>query len=96
MIIHFNDVSHPCHLGSDYQESNAGRHCAVQDLQIGDTVLPINAKDGAENLHVKFLQLFEVHLVLTSGPTYIWERRNNHNLIDFPLCGDTNVYSILI
>ncbi|XP_025026314.1 dedicator of cytokinesis protein 2 [Python bivittatus] len=34
--------------------------CVIQDLHVGDMVLPMNAEDAAENAHVKFLQLFRV------------------------------------
>lgn len=55
-------MTYSTHLVSDNQElSVAGLH-AIQDLQVRDTVLPINAKVGAETVHVKCLQLFDLPL----------------------------------
>lgn len=46
-------MSHLLHLGN--QGFNAGGLHVIKDLQVGDTVLPMNTKDGVEGLHVKFL-----------------------------------------
>lgn len=51
MVIHCDDMSHPSHLMSD----NQGLDTMTQDLQFGSTLLPPNAKDGTESMHVKFL-----------------------------------------
>lgn len=49
-VIHFDNLMIRL-SGSDNQGLSAGGLCKIQDLQIGDTFLPKNAKHGAESSH---------------------------------------------
>lgn len=81
-VISCDDISHSFHLGSDIFRDSMLVDCA--DLQVGDTVLPINAENGVACTYVKFLQLLVAPLALMSpGLTFIEERRDKHNSVDF-------------
>lgn len=46
IVIHYSDVSHPPHWVSDNQGISAGELHAIQDLQVGDMIMPTDAKSG--------------------------------------------------
>lgn len=48
-----DDMPYQSYLGSDNQGFRAGG----QDLQVGDTILSMYAKNGVESTHGKFLRL---------------------------------------
>lgn len=51
--INSDNMPYQSYLGSDNQGLKAGE----QDLQVGDTVLSMYAKNGVESTHGKFLRL---------------------------------------
>lgn len=51
--MHSDDMSHSFHQGSENQGLHAGGLHTIQNLQVGDTVLATNSKDGADSMHVK-------------------------------------------
>ena len=54
-LLHLNHVSNPSKLGLDDGGLYAGGLSLIEDLQIGDVVLPPDSQDGAERLHVEEL-----------------------------------------
>lgn len=63
----------------------------MQDFQVGDTVLSTNAEDGAETVHVTFLQLLDIPLVQSPGLRFLEEVRDSHSSVDYQLCGHVDV-----
>lgn len=59
----------------------------IQNLQVGDTVLPTNSKDGTEGIPVKISLLFDVELRIHIH----LERKGYSQLCRFYLCCDMNV-----
>ena len=62
VTVHSNDMPHPAKLSLKQHSFNAGGVGALQDFQIGDTVLPGNSYDGAEGTHVEFFKLLYLYI----------------------------------
>ena len=62
-LLHSNHVSNPSKLGLDDGCLNAGGLSLIEDLHIGDVVLPPDSQDGAESLHVEELQFLDMPVI---------------------------------
>ena len=94
MVFHPDKVSHPSQLGFDEYGFNAGTLCTVQDLKVCDTVLPSDAKYGAEGTHVKVLQLLNMAVVQSPSLTSMQERGQDYSYANFQLRRKANVIMI--
>jgi len=56
-------MPHPSELGLEQLGINAGRVSMVQDLQVGDAILPAYSQNGSEGSHVGILQLLDVSAI---------------------------------
>ena len=54
MIVHPDDISHPWQLDLDEYDLSPGKLCTVQDLEVCDMVLPVDANYGTKALIRKF------------------------------------------
>ena len=63
MIIHPDDIFHPSQLDLDEYGLNPGTLCTVQDLEVCDMVLLVDANYGTEGTHTKVLQLLNMPVV---------------------------------
>ena len=64
---------------------------SVQDLKIGDLVLPADAEDGTKSTHIEWFQLLAVPAVQRPGVTPIKKRCENNGTVDLALCGEWDV-----
>lgn len=55
VIVHLDDISCSSELGFKDQGFNIGGFCMVKDLKACDPILPFDAQDRAQALHVKVL-----------------------------------------
>ena len=62
--------------------SNAGGRCLIEDLQIGDVVLPPDSQDGAESSHVEEIQFLDVPAIQSLHLTTIEKEGKNHGIVD--------------
>lgn len=85
--IHSDDMSQSSYQGFDNEELHAGGLHTIQNLQVGDTVLPTDSKDGAESMPVKISLLFDVELRFHIN----LEKKGYSQLCRFYLCCDMNV-----
>ena len=67
-------------------ETDAGGVCTVQDLKIGDAVLPDNSEYGTKSWHVERLQLLDVSTIQCLRFTTVEEGGENHSIVDFQFC----------
>ena len=81
-LLHSNHVSNPSKLGLDNGGLYAGGLSLIEDLQIGDVVLPPDSQDGAESSHVKELQFLDMPAIQCPRLTTIEEGGNNHGIVD--------------
>ena len=85
------DVSRPTKLGFEEHRFNACCLGSVQDLKIGDLVLPAEAKDGTKRRRRKLLQLLDVPLVQRPGLRPLEKRCENKGTVDLELYGESDV-----
>ena len=71
MIVHPDDISYPSQLDLDEYGLNPGTLCTVQDLEVCDMVLPVDANYGTEGTHTKVLQL--VNMPVVQCPSLIFK-----------------------
>ena len=76
-LLHLNHVSNPLKLGLD-----DGGLSLIEDLQIGDVVLPPDSQDGAESSHVEELQFLDMPAIQCPRLTTIEEGGKNHGIVD--------------
>ena len=81
-LLHSNHVSNPSKLGLDDGGFYAGGLSLIEDLQIGDVVLPPDSQDGAESLHVEKLQFLDMPAIQCPRLTTIEEGGKNHGIVD--------------
>ena len=85
-LLHSNHVSNPSKLGLDDGGLYAGGLSLIEDLQIGDVVLPPDSQDGAESLHVEELQFLDMPAIQCPRLTTIEEGEKNHGIVDLQFC----------
>ena len=56
-LLHSNHVSNPSKLGLDVGGLSAGGLSLIEDLKIGDVILPPDYQDGAEDPHMYIIQV---------------------------------------
>ena len=76
-LLHSNRVSNPSKLGLD-----DGGLSLIEDLQIGDVVLPPDSQDRVESLHVEKLQFLDMPAMQCPHLTTIEEGGKNHGIVD--------------
>ena len=81
-LLHSNHVSNPLKLGHDDGGFYAGGLSLIDDLQIGDVVLPPDSQDGAESSHVEELQFLDMTAIQCQRLTTIEDRGKNHSIVD--------------
>ena len=91
MVLHSDNMSRRTKMGFQERFVNASGLATVQNLYIGDSVLPADVKEGAKGAHVKLLQLFVVPAVQGPYLTPVEKRSENHNIVYFQLCGEAHV-----
>ena len=82
-LLHSNHVSNPSKLGLDDGGLYAGGLSLIEDLQIGDVVLPPDSQDGVESSHVEGLQLLDMPAIQCPRLTTIEEGGKNNSIVDF-------------
>ena len=82
-FFHSNHVSNPSKLGLDDGGLYAGGLSLIEDLQIGDVVLPPDSQDGAEGLYVEQLQFLDMPAIQCPRLVTIEEGGKNHGIVDF-------------
>ena len=85
-LLHSNHVSNPSKLGLDDSGLYAGRLSLIEDLQIGDVVLPPDSQDRAESSHVEEFQFLDMLAIQCPRLTTIEEGRKNHGIVDLQFC----------
>lgn len=96
MIVHPDDISHPSQLDLDEYGLNPGTLCTVQDLEVCDMVLAVDANYGTEGTHTKVLQLVNLPVVqcpslifihvLYSMCQHAWKKRLNRTVASMQPC----------
>ena len=81
-LLHSNHVSNPSKFGLDDGGLYAGGLSLIEDLQIGDVVLPPDSQDGAESSHVEELQFLDVPTIQSPHLTTIEKGGKNHSIVD--------------
>ena len=76
-------MPHPSKLGLDEHGLDAGGVCTVQDLKIGDAVLPVDFEYGTKSSHMGRLQLLDVSTIQCPRFTTVEEGGENQNIVDF-------------
>ena len=81
-LLHSNHVSNPSNLGLDDGGLYAGGLSLIEELHIGDVVLPPDSQDGAESSHVEELQFLDMPAIKCPRFSTIEEGGKNHSIVD--------------
>ena len=81
-LLHSNHVSYPSKLGLDDSGLYADGLSLIEDLQIGDVILPPDSQGGAESSHVEELQFLDMPAKQCPRLTTIEEGRKNLGIVD--------------
>ena len=81
-FLHSNHVSNPSKLGLDDGSLYAGGLSLIENLQIGDVVLPPDSQDGTEGWHVEKLHFLDMPVIQCPRLVTIEERGKNHGIVD--------------
>ena len=80
-FLHTNHVSNPSKLGLDDGGLAAGGLSLIEDLQIGDVVLPPDSHDRTESSHVEELQFLDMPAIQCPSLTTTEEGGKNHGIV---------------
>ena len=83
VFLHPDDMSYPTKVGLEKHCFNVCCLDSIQDLKIGDLVLP--AKDGTEGIYTKLLQLLNVPAVQCPGLAPIEKKCKSNRTADLEL-----------
>ena len=75
-------MSNTSKLSLDDDGLYAGGLSLIEDLQIGDVVLPPDSQDGAESSHVVELQFLDIPVIQCPRLTIIEKGGKNHSIVD--------------
>ena len=81
-LLHSNHEFNTSKLGLDDGSLSAGRLSLIEDLQIGDVVLPPDSQDGAESSHVEEPQFLDMPAIQCPRLTTIEVGGKNHGIVD--------------
>ena len=79
-------MSNPLKFGVDDGGLYACGLSLIEDLQIGDVVLPPDSQVGAEGSHVEELQFLYMPAIQCRRLTTIEEGGKNHGIVDLQFC----------
>ena len=81
-LLHLSHVSNPSKLGLDDGGLYAGGLSLIEDLQIGDVVLPPDSQDGAESSYVEKLQFLDMLAIQCPRLTTREGGAKNHGIVE--------------
>ena len=82
-LLHADYMPHPSKLGLEEHGPDTGGVFTVQDLKIGDAVLPVESEYGTNSSYVERLQLLDVSTIQCPRFTTVEEGGENYSIVDF-------------